>query len=221
VMHALAATRRSLTTHWELKVVLSIALTLGFCIPYFTLQRLPVFPVRHLPPSAIDQAVSFMPAWVWVYQSVYLLLSLVPWLASSPDDLRRYARGFILQAYSGFMFFLLVPVEGPRPDVLPADVMFRVLVFYDAPLNCFPSLHVGLSVYTVLFAARVSRDRLPPPARIGAIVCLWIWAAAIAFAALATKQHYAVDLPAGALLAWICHRWSWRQHPPAETPATS
>jgi membrane-associated phospholipid phosphatase len=37
-----------------------------------------------------------------------------------------------------------------------------------------------------------------------------VWAGAIAYAALATKQHYAIDVPAGVVLAWVAHRWSWR-----------
>ena len=137
---------------------------------------------------------------VWVYQSVYLLVSIVPWLSPSATELKRYARGFVLLSSAGFLFFLLLPIQGPRPDAVAADPMFRLLVSYDAPLNSFPSLHVGLSVYTVLFAAGMLSRR--------AVAGLSIWAAAIAFAAIATKQHYAVDLPAGALLAWACHRWT-------------
>jgi membrane-associated phospholipid phosphatase len=213
VRNALDRARRSVTAEWRLKAALSVALTLFFCVPYFTLQRLPVLPARQLTPGWIDEAVGFIPAWVWVYQSVYLLMSVVPWLAASAGDLRRYARGFMLQSSIGFAFFLLVPIEGPRPAVVPSDVMFRLLLSYDGTLNSFPSLHVGLSAYTVLFAARISRGRLPPAARLRALVLLSVWAAAIAFAALATKQHYAIDLPAGAILAWFCHRWTWRRTP--------
>jgi membrane-associated phospholipid phosphatase len=201
---------KNLTAHWKLKLQLSIALTIFFCVPYFALQRFTLFAPARLPLSALDQAIPFAPAWVWVYQSGYLLLSLVPWAATSADDLKRYARGFVWLASTGFVFFLLVPVEGPRPNILPADIMFRMLVSYDAPLNSFPSLHVGLSVYTVLFAARAVGSSLSVSTRRGMIVLLSIWAAAIAFAALATKQHYAVDLPAGALLAWACHQGTWR-----------
>jgi membrane-associated phospholipid phosphatase len=37
-----------------------------------------------------------------------------------------------------------------------------------------------------------------------------VWAAATSLATLPTKQHYAVDVPAGALLAWACHWYAWR-----------
>ena len=151
--------------NWKMKAALSAGLTLFFCVPYFTLQRLTLFPARTLPLSAIDRAIDFDPRWVWAYQSVYLLLTIVPWMVTTRPELRRYARGFLLLSGVGFVFFLLMPVRGPRPDIEAADVMFRILQWYDRPLNCFPSLHVGLAVYTVLFATSVSRGRMTPAAR--------------------------------------------------------
>jgi membrane-associated phospholipid phosphatase len=206
-----AAAARSFSAYWRLKLALSVVLTLSFCIPYFTLQHIVLFPVRRLPPTILDRAIELAPVWVWVYQSVYLLLSVVPWLSKTAGELIRYARGFILQASIGFAFFLILPVQGPRPPVLTSDPMFQLLVWYDAPLNCFPSLHIGLSVYTVLFATRISRGRLAKTPRIILITAAAIWTLAIAFSALATKQHYAVDLPAGAVLALLCHTWTWRR----------
>ena len=147
---------------------------------------------------------------MWAYQSAYLLLTIVPWMVTTRPELRRYARGFLLLSGVGFVFFLLLPVRGPRPDIEAADAMFRILQWYDRPLNCFPSLHVGLAVYTVLFAASVSRGRMTPAARWSVLSLAWLWTALIAYAALATKQHYAIDLPAGALLACACHWWTWR-----------
>ena len=202
---------RALAAHWQLKVQLSLALTLFFCVPYFALQRFPLFAPVRLPLSVTDHAIGFAPGWVWIYQSAYLLLSLVPWMVESADHLKRYASGFVWVSAVGFAFFLLLPIEGPRPHVVSGDVMFRALVAYDAPLNSFPSLHVGLSVYTVMFAARTICTQLSPPARVAVIFVLSIWSGAIAFAALATKQHYAVDLAAGALLAWACHRAAWSE----------
>jgi membrane-associated phospholipid phosphatase len=205
--------RRAFTAHWQLKIALSLALTLFFCVPYFALQHLNPFPARRFALSTADEAIAFAPAWVWIYQSVYLLLSLVPWLAVSREELTRYARGFLLLSSTSFLFFLLFPIQGPRPEVSAANVMFRLLVSYDAPLNSFPSLHVGLSVYTVLVAARMFRGRLATPERVAAIALLSFWTAAIAYAALATKQHYAIDLPAGALLAYASHWIAWRPAP--------
>jgi len=193
--------------HWRFKAILSIALTIFFCVPYFTLQHLVLFPVRTLSPTAIDQAIAFDPRWVWAYQSVYVLIAVVPWLATSRPHLERYARGFAVLSVAAFACFLFFPVAGPRPESLPDSGMFSWLVWYDKPLNALPSLHVGLAAYTVCFGARMSAGSLSPPTRLGLIAVGTVWVAAIAYAALATKQHYAVDLPAGALAAWLAH---WR-----------
>lgn len=194
--------------NWRMKAALSARLTLFFCVPYFTLQRLTLFPARTLPLSAIDRAIDFDPRWVWVYQSVYLLLAIVPWMVTTRAELRQYARGFLLLSGVGFAFFLLLPVRGPRPDIESANLMFRILQWYDGPLNCLPSLHVGLAAYTVLFGARLLRDRTTVSGRLAVVSLAWLWATLIAYAALATKQHYAIDLPAGALLACVCHWWN-------------
>ncbi len=201
----------SARANWRMKAALSAGLTLFFCVPYFTLQRITLFPARTLPLSAIDRAIDFNPRWVWAYQSAYLLLTIVPWMVTTRPELRRYARGFLLLSGAGFVCFLLMPVRGPRPDIEPADAMFRILQWYDRPLNSFPSLHVGLAAYTVLFATSVSRGRMTPAARWSVLSLAWLWTALIAYAALATKQHYAIDLPAGALLACACHWWTWRR----------
>ena len=207
---------RALGAHRRLKVRLTILLTLFFCVPYVTFQHVLSLDAGRLPLSAIDRAVPFMPSWVWVYQSVYVLMYGVPWCAVSADDLRRYARGFVMQATIGFLFFLLLPIEAPRPNVVPDDPMFRVLLMYDGLVNSFPSMHVGLAVYSVLFAARASDGHMTPRARRLMLSALWIWVASIAFSTLATKQHYFVDLPAGAVLAWVCERWVWRHFPRRE-----
>ncbi|HSC28755.1 MAG TPA: phosphatase PAP2 family protein [Vicinamibacterales bacterium] len=200
---------RALTAEWRLKLALSAGLTIFFCVPYFTLQRVSIVPAARLPLGAIDLAVPFVPAWVWVYQSIYLLLTVVPWLLDSAGALHRYGRGFVLQSAVGFAFFLLLPVEGPRPDRIPQDGMFGLLASYDRPLNCFPSLHVALATYTVCIAASAFRRRLPVSSHKTTVIILSAWVVAIAAATLFTKQHYAIDLPAGALLGWLSHRWAW------------
>lgn len=194
----------------QLKLALSLALTAFFCVPYFVLQATPLFPVRTLSPTWIDRAVAFSPGWVWVYQSVYLLLAVVPWLATSRDVLFRYARGFVWVASFAFACFLLVPVAGPRPAEIPTSGMFALLVSYDGPLNSFPSLHCGLAAYTCMLATDMSRDSLPARRRQVVLGALASWLLLICYATLATKQHYAVDVPPGILLGWLGHRWAWR-----------
>jgi len=218
----LASIATSFRAKWRTKLALTLLLTGVFCVPYFTLQRVLVLPVRTLPFTAIDRAVDFNAHWVWVYQSVYVLLLLVPWMMTTREQLREYATGFIVLSIAGFICFFFMPVRGPRPDSAITNPMFRFLTWYDRPLNCFPSLHVGLAVYTLLVATRLFDEVLPRSLRDPALLLGWAWTALIAYAALATKQHYAIDLPAGALLACLCHWSTWhiaqRSLAHAETP---
>ena len=91
--------------------------------------------------------------------------------------------------------------------------MYGLLRRYDTPLNSMPSLHAGLLIYTLCFGRRIAGDALP--AWVG-VLCV-AWAALILYATLATKEHYAADLAAGAGLALAVHAWVAR-HEPARTP---
>jgi len=199
-----------LAAEGRLKAALGAGLTAFFCGPYFALQHVALVEPRRLSLSGLDRAIGFAPGWVWGYQSVYLLIVLVPWLATRRDDLRRYARGFVLLAAAGFVCFLLYPVDGPRPPDVPRTGMWALLLAYDAPRNAMPSLHVGLAAYTVLFGARTLAAEAGARARTAWIAVGVLWLAVIAYATLATKQHYAVDLPPGLAGAWLAHAWVWR-----------
>jgi PAP2 superfamily protein len=198
---------RRLRAHAMLKLGLTAGLVVAFCVPYFALQRFPLRTPRTLPLSTLDSQVPFRPGWAVVYQSLYVLMPLVAWLADSPEALLRYARGFVALSGAGFAVFLAFPVTGPRPPVAATEGLYGLLVRYDSPLNTFPSLHVALAVYSLLFAQHLlaGAGRAAP----GLIVSSAAWTTAIAYSTLATKQHYAIDLPAGMLLALLAHRWAF------------
>jgi len=203
--------RGRLLAHSRLKLGLTLGLAMAFGLPYFALQRFPLRPPRTLPLSGLDTWVPFQPGWAVVYQSLYVLMPAVAWLADSAESLRRYARGFLSLAAAGFAVFLAFPVAGPRPALAAEAGLYGLLVRYDAPLNSFPSLHVALAAYSLLFAHHLLAGADPSARRL-----VWPgagWTAAIAYSTLATKQHYAVDLPAGLLLALFAHRWAFAPVP--------
>jgi membrane-associated phospholipid phosphatase len=84
--------------------------------------------------------------------------------------------------------------------------MYGLLTRVDLPLNTFPSMHMAVATYCACVAIRLTRGRLR---RILA-VALPIWVVLIAYSALATKQHYLVDLPAGIFLGWAAQWFAWR-----------
>ena len=189
------------------KLVFSITLPLYFCILYFGLERVVFFVPHQFELSRFDELIRFNPRWTFVYQSLYLLLPM-PWLASSRDQLRRYAHGFFIVTTISFLFFFAFPVEGPRPDEMAHDPFYELLMRYDRNLNAFPSLHAALAVYTFLFALRILPRRR---ALVGVIGGAWV--ALVLFAAMATKQHYAVDVAAGVFVAVCADLLAWRYTP--------
>lgn len=99
----------------------------------------------------------------------------------------------------GFTVFLLWPLGMIRPDAGNAGVLSDALnqVFaVDNPANCFPSFH---TFFAVSGAAYVWWSDLRRSLRLLAVVlCL-----GVLYATIATGQHYLIDVPAGAGLAWF------------------
>jgi PAP2 superfamily protein len=203
-----------LRAHWPAKLLLGGLLTTIFCTGYFLISYHPFRTPIFFPLTFIDRVIPFSPSWVWAYQSIYLLL-LVAWLAEDSDQLKRYGIGFGLMMAVGFTFFLLWPVAGPRPIEATNEAMYRLLVRYDTTLNSFPSMHIALATYSACVALVVTEGTL----RRVLIVTLPVWVALIAYATLATKQHYWIDLPPGIFLGWLAQLVAWRYRATSLKPA--
>lgn len=195
---------------WRSKLALTVLLALLVQGPYFLIQRFPPWPAGSFEPWLLDRWVAFDPDWTWVYLSVYLLVPIPPWLATHATDLHRYARGMAWIGLIASAFFLLHPIMGPRPEPLPeTNALFDFLVRIDQPTNAFPALHVAVPAYSLLFAWHLL---VGSPGTLGrtALGFGWLWLALIAYATLATKQHYAADILAGFALGWLADRWAGR-----------
>jgi membrane-associated phospholipid phosphatase len=205
-----------LSAHLGAKVAVLLGLTVGICVPYFALQQIEVFPHRTPYLTALDRLIPFDPAWIWPYLSITLLVPLMPMLSTSREQLGRYARGLALLCLACFAAFLLFPVLGPRPDVFPEHGLYALIVSYDRPSNSLPSLHAGLTTYSLLYGYRVLRGELAGRGRIAYMAFAAIWGGAILYSTMATKQHWAMDLPAAVLLAYGAHALAWRGAPNAQ-----
>jgi membrane-associated phospholipid phosphatase len=95
------------------------------------------------------------------------------------------------------VFFLVFPVVTPvswRTTNKRRSYSERFLAFiqrFDAASNSFPSMHVSVAMLTALHLY----SSLGP----------WVvtFPFLIALSCLFTKQHYVIDLPAGAALGWV------------------
>lgn len=148
--------------------------------------------------SVVDHWIPFLEWTIWIYVSYYLFLILAIWL---PDDdkLRSDAAyGLVLAGLIGLIIFTLLPtsVERPSPSAGGATgFAWRLLFSVDTMVNALPSLHVANTcLAAVALASRSRAWRIIVP----------VWAAMIILSTLTTKQHYAIDVPGGLLLAAIC-----------------
>lgn len=190
---------------WPIRIAVACALALFYCTGYLLVERHPPRPPIEFALTPIDRWIRFSPRWVGAYQSVYFLLPAAL-LATTRDQVRRFAIGFTAFTLVGFSCFILWPVRGPRPAITPSSGMFGLLTRVDLPLNTFPSMHMAVATYCACVAIQLSRGRC----RRILLVALPIWVLLIGYAALATKQHYLVDLPAGILLGWVAQFLAWR-----------
>jgi membrane-associated phospholipid phosphatase len=155
----------------------------------------------HVPVSALDRIVPLQPAWVLVYGSLYLWLIVVPVLVVRQEELiRRTVRAYLMVWITAYVCFLAYPTVAPRLDELVGQGFavrsLRFLYQADPPYNCFPSLHVAHSLVSALACFRVNRGL-----GVVAVIC----AALVGVSTLFTKQHYILDVIAGAFLAVVAY----------------
>lgn len=201
---------------WQLKAVATLAVSVFFWSGYLYLSRYAFFPLHELPMTMVDRWAGFRPQpWSWIYESVFLLTSIIPWLMVTRDELRRYLTGFTLLALASFAVFVFFPVASPRPANIESTPFLIFITHIDGPLNAFPSLHAGCLIYNLLLAHRLFRNAMHPLTT----CALWLWALLILFGTLATKQHYALDLLAGGALGWLADWVAWRSFKGNESAA--
>jgi membrane-associated phospholipid phosphatase len=185
---------------YVINLVLSGVLIIGSYQFYFWCQRNAPFEARELG-SSIDSLIPYVPAWVWVYSFLYYPAILyVNFVLNSPEHFTQVASSYMLLLALQLPVFLLFPVRTPQSWRVPAErrrgLSERYLAFvqkFDAPSNSFPSMHTSIAMLTALHLYdRHGVVTLAFPALIG-LSCLF------------TKQHYLVDIPAGAALGWLAH----------------
>lgn len=199
------------------KLATWIGLAIGICVPYFTLQHVEWATVRELPATSIDRSIAFSSRWIYAYASLAILVPLAPLLAATRAQLIRYAKGLAILCAICFAVFLLLPVAGPRPQPTDATFLYHAIVAVDRPTNSLPSLHAGLTVYSLLFLGRAFAGGLTARNRSRFVAIAGIWGGLILYSTLATKQHWLIDLPTGALIAWAAHRIAWWSAPAPST----
>jgi len=85
-----------------------------------------------------------------------------------------------------------------------AGSFYSILQRVDASGNACPSLHVAFAIFTACWMHRLlRRDGSGRAVRVGN----WLWCAGILYSTLATRQHVAIDVVAGAALGALVAFW--------------
>lgn len=177
---------------------------------YFLIGALPPGRVLHAPAIALDRAVPLVPAWIFVYGSMYVFV-LLPLLVIRDRRLfRRALQSYVLVMLVAYAGFVAYPTITPRPAAVAGEGFaawaLRLIYALDTRYNCFPSLHVAHAFVSALSAYRVHR-------RVGVVATAW--AALIGVSTLFTRQHYVVDVIAGTAMAAAAYALFLRRFPRA------
>jgi membrane-associated phospholipid phosphatase len=177
-------------------LILGGFLILGIYQVYFWCQRTSLTRPRELR-LTVDDWIPYWPAWVWIYSLLYYPAILCTELTlASPDQFGRLVMSYVLLLGLQVTLFLACPVETPaarRDQNLGRTWSERLLAFvqrFDARGNSFPSMHTSVAMLTAL--------HLYP--ELGGWTL--VFPVLIALSCLFTKQHYVVDVLAGALVGW-------------------
>jgi membrane-associated phospholipid phosphatase len=172
-----------------------------FFLAYGHMLNHPRFPVTEMPPILLDDLIEFWPPALILYVSLWVYVTLPSALVASLRELVYYTWTIGVVCLVGLVCFFLWPTAVPRPGFDRASYPgFNVLTRLDAAGNACPSLHVATAVFAVIWL-----DALLSEMRAGGVVrgANWAWCFGILYSAMATKQHVAIDVFAGAALGMV------------------
>lgn len=196
------------------RVTLPMVLLVGM-VPFYIfiaahVKRGPV----HVPEIALDRILPVRAEWALVYGALYLFLIILPVFAvRDQEHLRRTVAAYLLCWVTAYIVFLAWPTVASRPKIVEGDGFItwalRALYSFDPPYNCFPSLHVAHSFVSALTIYRLHR-------KLGHVSI--VAAALVAVSTLFTKQHYVLDVVAGAAMALAGYWLFLRGYPRDRVP---
>ena len=172
-----------------------------FFAAYREMLNHPRFPVTEMPLTALDHLVRFWPPSLILYVSLWVYVTVPSALLTSLRELVYYAWTIGVVCLVGLVCFFFWPTAVPPTGFDRAGYPgFGVLTGLDAAGNACPSLHVATALFAAIWLDALSREM-----GAGRVVrgVSWAWCLGIVYSAMATKQHVALDVAAGAALGVV------------------
>jgi len=145
-----------------------------------------------------ELALPFVPQFIWVYLSMYVLF-LAPPLVLPAEHMPALGKQLVAGTLAGGLLFLLFPAELGFARALPSGApyaeIYAAVFRVDHPYNLVPSLHVAYSTAIALACTEVSRPLLR--------VALHGWWIAIAISTVLVHQHHVLDVVAAFVLVFL------------------
>ncbi len=163
-----------------------------FAATYVPINRWSVGRPAHVLYLPGEDALPFLPAFEYAYGLTYVLPLLLLVGIRTLAECVRCTLAFLLVLAVAYGTYAVFPVYLARPALVPSTLAEHLLAleYRDPSYNHFPSLHVAITwlVYLACRERLGSRWLLP-------------LSLAVSVSTLFVKQHYAVDVIYGALLA--------------------
>lgn len=180
------------------RLILSALALIAMLTLYHSVNALMAPRIEWLYIDAIDARIPFFPWTLPIYMSLYLEL-LVAALLVPGARYTRALKALLIATITGCAGFILLPAHYPRPDPSTIDsalwrAAFTQLHAGDGAGNTFPSLHVATAT---LLAITLRSHRLK--------WLMFAWSALIAISTLTVKQHFALDVVGGVLVALFAY----------------
>ena len=180
--------------------VMAVIVIIGIYQFYFWCQRNKIRESLNLE-CFVDRWFPYYPAWVWIYSGLYYPIIVL--MVLTFKDMRHFCYtvfSFFILLLCQMFFFVFLPVETPeewrnlaKGKQSVSNRFLRFVHSFDAPSNCFPSMHVSVAMLTAMHLTTNIPD---------AGWWFFLYPLMISISALYTKQHYFLDLIPGALLGW-------------------
>ena len=156
--------------------------------------------------TRLDRSVPMIPAAIWVYALYYVLVMLPMFAVRRVRELVEVLTAYLLVTVVAWGIYVVWPVRMEYPHLVCAGVSCEVLMrlwIMDMGVNVMPSQHAAHSVLAAAIFVSY-RSRAWPLMVAGAT--------GVSVAAVLTRQHFVLDIPAGIALAiagWLVVRWGF------------
>lgn len=194
--HELSTRTRTLLL---LKMLANLSGIAAFFYAYFWVMRHPLSAATAIPVTWIDDLVPFSPQSFFLYASLWAYVALASVFTKDGRELAAWAAACFAMIVIGLGIFMALPTKVPDFAIDWAQYpSLEFLKAVDASGNALPSLHAAFAVFTAVVLHRQLTAVRAPRAL---LACNVLWCLGIVYSAMATRQHLALDIIAGAVLA--------------------